>query len=179
MATPFDTLTSTAPAMATDKQLSYLRSLLMDKAAIKGISDADASLQLDMWLPTLSKADASHQIGEALNWLENNRPAKTASSLEDGFYELADGRIVKVIHAVHGSGNQYGKVFNSETGKFDMASGILRTVRAEGKRIDTDPQRAAELGKLYGICMCCGLELTDETSIERGFGPVCASKRGW
>jgi len=37
---------------------------------------------------------------------------------------------------------------------------------------------AARYGRLYGRCMVCGRTLTDEGSIERGIGPICASK-GW
>ncbi|QXO13701.1 hypothetical protein SEA_DUMPTRUCK_46 [Gordonia phage DumpTruck] len=35
---------------------------------------------------------------------------------------------------------------------------------------------AAQFGDLYGICMRCGAFLTNEESIARGMGPVCAGK---
>lgn len=31
----------------------------------------------------------------------------------------------------------------------------------------------AEFGKRFGICAICGRELTNETSVARGIGPVC------
>ncbi|UVT31212.1 hypothetical protein SEA_OTTERSTEDTS21_49 [Gordonia phage OtterstedtS21] len=31
-------------------------------------------------------------------------------------------------------------------------------------------------GRLYGVCMKCGAFLTNEESIERGMGPICAGK---
>ena len=34
-------------------------------------------------------------------------------------------------------------------------------------------------GKDTGQCACCGRELTNPESIERGIGPVCAGKWGW
>ncbi|SKX80321.1 Uncharacterised protein [Mycobacteroides abscessus subsp. bolletii] len=171
----------------TDAQRGYLRSLLLQKAELvgKAITEAD----IDRWLGGLSKSGASSRIEETkrvIAELTADGGHKAAvvrdhrvEGIEDGFYELADGRIIKVIHAVHGSGHQYGKVLNTETLKFDMAPGILVEVGATGKRIDDDQHRCAELGKLYGICMCCGLELTDEVSIEAGIGPVCKAKRGW
>ena len=43
-----------------------------------------------------------------------------------------------------------------------------------------DPLSAAiKYGKVSGECSCCGRELTDPRSIERGIGPICATKFGW
>jgi hypothetical protein len=43
-----------------------------------------------------------------------------------------------------------------------------------------DPLTAAiRYGKVSGSCSCCGRELTVKESIERGIGPVCATKFGW
>jgi hypothetical protein len=38
---------------------------------------------------------------------------------------------------------------------------------------------AIRYGKESGECSCCGRELTDPQSIERGIGPICAVKYGW
>lgn len=35
---------------------------------------------------------------------------------------------------------------------------------------------AEAYGKLYGICAVCGATLTNEQSIERGIGPICAGR---
>lgn len=44
----------------------------------------------------------------------------------------------------------------------------------------SDPLTAAiRYGKVSGECSCCGRELTDPQSIERGIGPICADKFGW
>jgi hypothetical protein len=44
----------------------------------------------------------------------------------------------------------------------------------------SDPLNAAiRYGKVSGECSCCGRELTDPRSIERGIGPICADKFGW
>ncbi len=184
MRSPFAAMTAPASGVdvdpITDRQRGYLINLLTEKYTIQGRPLATAEQDAARIADALSKTGASKRIEETAAWLNENRPERAVTTdIEDGFYELGDGRIIKVIHAVHGSGHQYGKVLNIETGKFEMAVGIVREVRATGKRIDTDQQRCAELGKLYGICMCCGLELTDETSIEVGIGPICRAKRGW
>jgi hypothetical protein len=43
-----------------------------------------------------------------------------------------------------------------------------------------DPGKAAvAFGKAWGICTVCGRTLTDDESIARGIGPICADKYGW
>lgn len=43
-----------------------------------------------------------------------------------------------------------------------------------------NPEEAAKVyGLQTGICSCCGRELTNPASIERGIGPICAGKFGW
>ena len=43
-----------------------------------------------------------------------------------------------------------------------------------------DPLSAAiRYGKVSGRCSCCGVKLDNPKSIERGIGPICATKFGW
>lgn len=43
-----------------------------------------------------------------------------------------------------------------------------------------DPEAAATAyGHQTGVCACCGRELTNAESVERGIGPICAQKWGW
>lgn len=182
---PFtDTLDAPAPALATERQLSFLRDLMLEKAQIKGMDMGAAEKSVDAWLPSLSKTYASTQIGEIKQWLADHRAAvdavrsipggPTAPELEDGFYVLPDQRIVKIVHAVHGSGRQYGKTLNTETGNFELLRGAVALVRKGGTALTLD--RAKELGHLYGMCIRCGATLTDETSIANGIGPICAQR---
>lgn len=44
----------------------------------------------------------------------------------------------------------------------------------------SDPEAAAvAYGKRYGKCSVCSRDLTNQDSIERGIGPVCAERMGW
>ena len=44
----------------------------------------------------------------------------------------------------------------------------------------SDPAQAAvAFGKAWGICTVCGRTLTNDGSIERGIGPICAENFGW
>lgn len=45
--------------------------------------------------------------------------------------------------------------------------------------IAQNPAKAAqEYGKKTGECSCCGRELSDPVSVERGIGPICAANWG-
>lgn len=59
-------------------------------------------------------------------------------------------------------------------------SRLSDTVRQTLLAAANDPLSAAiRYGKVSGECSCCGRELTDPRSIERGIGPICATKFGW
>ena len=104
------------------------------------------------------------------------RPA--VAELEDGMYRLPNGDILKVQHAVHGSGRQYAKrlVPPAEFGgkaEFEYAPGAMRTLTADHRMTLED---AKAFGALYGTCCVCGRTLTDEKSISAGIGPVCGKR---
>lgn len=169
MRTPFDTngsVTTVDEPAITDRQREYLRALMEKKATITGQDPA----AIEPWMDTLNSAQASTKIDEALTWLRDN----PAPEIADGFYELTDGRIVKVQHAVHGSGKQYAKVLDIGLGRFDYAPGLIRKIEQYGTLLTLE--RARELGQLYGMCIRCGATLTDEDSIARGMGPICAGR---
>lgn len=55
----------------------------------------------------------------------------------------------------------------------DCVGEVLETL----KRVASDPITAAiDYGKQTGVCACCGRDLEDEKSVERGIGPICYDK---
>lgn len=120
---------------------------------------------------------------DALKVAARNAPRATATAapaaeLEDGMYRLPNGDILKVQHAVHGSGRQYAKrlVPPAEFGgkaEFEYAPGAMRVLAPEHRMT---VEQAREFGALYGTCVRCGRTLTAEDSIARYMGPVCATK---
>lgn len=61
-----------------------------------------------------------------------------------------------------------------------MDSRLSDDVKSVILEASNDPLTAAiRYGKVSGECSCCGRELTDPQSIERGIGPICATKFGW
>lgn len=182
MPNPFDTKPgSTAPVKpATERSKSYLRDLMLDKAAHLGEAEDQAKAKIDAWF---AKVPSQPQVSEAIGRLKSEgytgqkhsfADTQPVTELEDGFYEIPGQGIIKIQHAIHGSGFQYGKELNTATGKFEKIAGAVRLVREVGKRLTVE--RARELGQLYGMCIRCGATLTDEESIERGMGPICAGK---
>jgi hypothetical protein len=168
----------------TEPQLELLCRLQRRVLSLGGVSSDDMLPLMDAFeldARKLSKSDASTRIDVAIaavRELENYqrsqvRVGNTDEDI-DGFWELTDGRIVKVQIAVHGSGKPYGKVLNTDTGKFVFDDRVIHEVRKDGTRLTLD--RAKDLGHLYGICVRCGITLTREDSIAAGIGPYCAKK---
>lgn len=87
---------------------------------------------------------------------------------EEGVYQDASGNVFKVICS------SYDRLYAKQLidGKFEYAPGALRRLTAADKLSLT---QAEQYGKLTGRCCRCGARLTDETSISRGVGPVCAT----
>ena len=116
---------------------------------------------------------------------EVKRLLKT-QDLPDGIYWLGV-RIIKVLVAIHGSGNKYGKelviqeyktpegeVLAPPSHEWQMRPGILNDIVRRGKRMTLE--EAKQFGAIYGFCCQCGRTLTNEQSIEAGIGPICAGK---
>jgi len=75
------------------------------------------------------------------------------------------------------SGEYLGKVMG---GKFLAVRSTTQERVAKVIEVCADPSAAAvAYGKRTGICACCSRELTNSESVERGIGPVCASKFGF
>lgn len=68
----------------------------------------------------------------------------------------------------------FGDDLSEQRLSFEVTRTILEQIIEQG--IEKSMSR---YGHELGVCGHCGRTLTDEVSIERGIGPVCASKMGW
>lgn len=65
-------------------------------------------------------------------------------------------------------------------GKFQGRFGCTDAEQAAVLECASDPANAAKAyGKAYGVCCVCSRTLTNDGSIERGIGPICAGRFGW
>ncbi len=89
----------------------------------------------------------------------------------------ATGKNPGAIYVKHSDGTYLGKVAGSRL--FTVAA-VGAEVEREIVAVAADPLNAAiAYGKKYGKCSVCARTLTDEDSINRGIGPVCAANYGW
>ena len=93
-------------------------------------------------------------------------------AVTEGFYKL-DGDYVKVQAAKHGSGHLYAKRWDGSHWQYEP--GLVGKLT---QTMELTAEQAKEWGDLYGCCIYCSLDLTDERSITAGYGPKCAAKRG-
>jgi Family of unknown function (DUF6011) len=166
---------------ASEKQISFIKSLL-NQQDLTGTAYPN-------WDDAVLANLTSRQATEAIDHLKTlprkpyrpATPAPAAEVTEDGIYQDPKTEtIYKVQIAKQGSGNLYAKQLvletDPETGEvenahFEYAGGAIRRIRPEWKMT---LEQAAKFGQLYGICCKCGADLTDEGSIARGIGPICA-----
>lgn len=89
----------------------------------------------------------------------------------------ATGKNPGAIYVKHSDGSYLGKVAGS---RLFTVSSVSPAVEAEIVAVAADPMNAAiAYGKRYGKCSICARTLTDEASIARGMGTVCAERFGW
>jgi len=173
---------------ASEKQVAFMKKLQDEYQALQvaklrheGKSvDADAVQQMEIdFHENLDMQEASRRIDRLIGMIKTIKetPVRLDAvsgriEVEDGYY-LVGGRVYKVQHAVHATGGQYAKVLDFKTGRFEYEAGAIRKVQPSMK---LSVKEAAHYGKLYGRCIVCGRTLTDETSIERGIGPICEGR---
>jgi hypothetical protein len=192
------TNTATAP-LATAPQVNLLvklgneyADLAIAAATAKGedaqaLIDARPALVERTQFEKLAKREASRVIDQMIALVaqaRRNAPrpapkATPAAEIEDGVY-IFNGEIIKVVHAVHGSGKQYARALDLDDrtpgGKARFSGyrpGLIKKLRPEHKMTR---EQAAHYGALYGVCCNCGATLTADESIERAMGPICAGK---
>jgi len=151
--------------MATQRQFEMIKSLIAQHELSDALSAQVQDARTKAMAGTLSVSAASDLITALM--------AAPMLSLE-GMHKVND-TVYKVQRAVHGNGRVYAKqltVLSTGEFQFEYAPGAIRFLTQDTRMSVED---AAAFGHLYGRCVQCGRTLTDEDSIARGIGPVCAS----
>jgi hypothetical protein len=165
---------------ATDKQVAYLLSLW--EAIAHPAHEVEAVRNGTL---TLGRREASDLIEEAKTRKTLTRRATAAPAVTQGLYITGDAQSAKVHKVVLSArGNLYAKTLTpgGGRGRWEYAPGIVNTLTPEDA---LTPAKAAEYGKtqregwdgsILVYCACCGAELDNEESRDRGIGPVCFRK---
>lgn len=175
-----------APAdLRTEAQANLMDRLIERLAALDPATGSKAARYTDgmtehgEWTPGRN-GNASAWIDRMIAKEKELKAAKAPAApveIEDGIY-LLDGEVIKVVHAVHGSGRQYGKKLvapegEGENGTWERVPGVVAKLTPAHKMNLAD---AEKFGAIYGCCVRCARVLTKETSIAQAMGDKCASK---
>lgn len=175
---------------ASDKQVSFLTSLIEGRQVPTEHEAAVEMLRLRAEGGTLSKQEAS----DAINWFKG-LPYKISATpagapvfpvTEPGVYETPEGKIYQVKWN-RGKTNLYAKVLTMTSGEAARLTATGATVKAEyvyeagaiRKISATDRitgERAEELSIVFSNCIVCGRHLKAADSVKAGIGPVCRGK---
>lgn len=96
--------------------------------------------------------------------------APKAPAVTPGFYAHAE-TVAEVVKSA--AGRMYAKVLNRSTWRFDYAPGVVTHLKPQDR---LTLSQAAAMGKEWHHCGICGRELTNDDSIDRGIGPICARR---
>lgn len=164
----------TAP---TDAQLRFFNSL-MDQLREFGYEDRARAIE-DVWVVVTDFAKYSTILDDAKRRVQTLRtkaqtsstpaaPKKTGDGLTEGMYKLND-QIYKVRRSE--AGYLYALLLTEDG--FQFAKGAIRNIKPEHRMT---LEEAKAYGRQTGTCCQCGRELTNETSIREGIGPVCGGR---
>ena len=89
----------------------------------------------------------------------------------EGMFRDEQGRVFRVQRAQ--AGHLYALMLEPASGQFVYIRGSMGGL-SEANRLTLD--QCKEIGKAIGRCVVCGARLTDPASVERGIGPICATR---
>jgi len=163
----------------TDKQASYLLSLMERTPAHDGTDNSvaqslrDKGVTPEQTIGKLNKRDASELIDFYVN---QSSVVGVKNSEPPAGVHILDATLFKV--QLSNSGNYYAKELVSAPGEKSRWAYVGRNAnffRLNDSTLMTLYQ-AQEYGVRTGVCAVCGRELTVAKSVERGIGPVCATR---
>lgn len=151
----------------TERQLETVRRLMKQRderiAAAKAREESAPTVEIDALMASFDKA--------------KEKGLKHPKMRFDGFSVSPAGATSKNAGALYvkaEDGTYLGKIMGV---KLIPSRDCSDEVRDEVARVIQDPAAAAiAYGKRTGRCSICGQELTNQTSIDRGIGPICYGK---
>ena len=177
--------------LATDKQTSYLRSLLESREM-----PADSGVTADRLHQYITDGKITKLCASQwIRFMKGQPEGQKIPTQANDFPNVPAGRYALRALNVSALGNEilFYKIDRPTEGKW---AGRLFVKRMESDeeilvkdtmqrsrilaRIAEDPEGASALyGREIGCCGICNKTLTNDESRARGIGPVCAGKVGW
>lgn len=159
-------------AKASEKQIAFIRKLADER---DGATAVVALIDRDFGFGSLTPKQASEMIEALLELPKLAVVVPVSQAPTDGIYRKADGRVYKVYGAQADRSRKLAKLLVIGDGepRFEYAGMAHRFVTLDERMTLED---AKAFGVIYGVCCVCGATLTDETSIERGIGPICEKR---
>lgn len=174
--------------VATDRQIEFYLKL---KAELE--RDGNGHLVIDTNMTDATKSEASKIISEMLDRKKKAGIVAAAQRHADakltnmkrraGYDSLSkvgklyrhNGSIYRIV-STRDKQRAYAKVWDTDTGRYEAAMGMINAVIQNGEELNLEQVAALGVknGPMHGMCMVCGRSLTDDTSIENGIGPICA-----
>jgi hypothetical protein len=150
----------------------------VEKNIAKDVDKAEHRAKAEASAPEVSIARIEQAFAAAAAAGKKRLKLKLAAGPEAFVFSPApaSGKNAGAIYVKSGS-DYLGKVAG---GKFIAAYACDEVRKDLIVEACADPEQAAiAYGKQFGSCACCGRELSDPVSVERGIGPICAGKWGW
>lgn len=155
-------------APATERQVSYLTSLLDDR-----VFDTDKRNEAlaKIRLGDMDKTTASSLIDSLLRAPKVRAAAAAAPrvELEEGGMYMHDGTVYHIRRS--NAGHLYAVKLVGR--KFEFVRGMMNVLTPEHQ---LTLEQAKAYGVQYGVCCVCGRTLTNEVSVAEGIGPICAGR---
>lgn len=159
---------------ATDRQVAYVRTLASEVPAEFASLTQELGVNVDD-LDDMNAQQASDLIDALTQARKERRVIQQAEAdvtgLAVGVY-MRNGTPIRVYPSQRDETMLLAKQL-SDDGTWQYMGAAYRFVRADMKMTI---EEAKQYGADFGICACCGRELTDDKSIMLGIGPVCFRK---
>lgn len=146
--------------LASDKQVAFAWKLIGEREGMYYTQDE---------LAAMTKRSISTVIDRLLTLPK--KAAVLAQEVGPGFYRL-DGEFYKVNKS-KSSGYLYALRWDGSGWDYDGGKGVYRKLTAD---MALSAEDAKAFGDQYHACVFCIRELTDQRSVDAGYGPICASK---
>ena len=159
---------------ATEKQFALLRTLVVEREMDLALAIHVDSARSSAVAGTLTSREASTLIDALLDAPKKAAPAP-AEDPEAGVYR--DGKTYFRVYLGQQSGRMLAKriLFVTATDVEYVPAGLAaRVLTPMALRLSLE--EVGELGVATGSCLVCGRRLDDPESVDRGIGPVCASR---